>query len=38
MTNAQIQSTAPERHGAYFEIQPERDSALDAFYHPYAHR
>jgi hypothetical protein len=26
------------RRGAYFEIHPERDSALDAFYHPYAHR
>ena len=71
MTNAQIQSTAPETwrrelahrsnggvdvtlfwhaqsdellvcvsdkwRGAYFEIHPERDSALDVFYHPYAY-
>jgi hypothetical protein len=26
-----------ERRGAYFEIQPERDIALDVYYHPYAY-
>jgi hypothetical protein len=26
-----------ERRHVYFEINPERDLALDAFYHPYAH-
>jgi hypothetical protein len=26
-----------ERGGAYFEIRPERDLALDAFYHPNAY-
>jgi hypothetical protein len=26
-----------ERCDAYFEIQPERDFALDVYYHPYAH-
>ena len=26
-----------ERRHAYFEIHPERDVALDAYYHPYAH-
>jgi len=25
------------RRGAYFEIRPERDSALDVYYHPYAY-
>jgi hypothetical protein len=25
------------RRGAYFEIRPERDLALDAFNHPYAY-
>jgi hypothetical protein len=26
-----------ERRDVYFEIQPERDFALDVYYHPYAH-
>jgi hypothetical protein len=26
-----------ERHGAHFEIRPQRDPALDAYYHPYAY-
>jgi hypothetical protein len=26
-----------ERCDAYFEIQPERDFALDVYDHPYAH-
>ncbi len=25
------------RRGAYFEIRPPADRALDAFYHPYAY-
>ena len=25
-----------QRRGAYFEIEPEANDALDAFYHPYA--
>ena len=30
-------SVCDERRGAYFEIRPERDSALDVYYHPYAY-
>ena len=26
-----------ERRDVYFEIHPERDVALDVYYHPYAH-
>jgi len=26
-----------ERRDVHFEIQPERDAALDVYYHPYAH-
>ncbi len=26
-----------ERHGAYFEIRPQRYLALDVFHHPYAY-
>ena len=26
-----------ERREAYFEINPERDFALDVYYHPYAY-
>jgi hypothetical protein len=26
-----------ERHGAYFEIRPQRHLALDVYYHPYAY-
>jgi hypothetical protein len=26
-----------QRGGAYFEIEPEADDALDAFYHPYSY-
>jgi hypothetical protein len=25
------------RRGAYFEIEPEANDALDAFYHPYSY-
>ena len=25
------------RRGAYFEVEPERHLALDAFYHPYSY-
>ena len=27
-----------ERHGAYFEIRPQRYLALDVYYHPFAYR
>jgi hypothetical protein len=26
-----------QRRGAYFEIEPEANDALDAFYHPYSY-
>jgi hypothetical protein len=26
-----------ERHGAYFEIRPQRHMALDVYHHPYAY-
>src|SRR4026209_1467046 len=26
-----------ERNGAYFEIRPQRDLALDVYHHPYAY-
>jgi hypothetical protein len=26
-----------QRRGAYFEIEPEKNDALDAFYHPYSY-
>jgi hypothetical protein len=26
-----------ERHGAHFEIRPQRHLGLDAYYHPYAY-
>jgi hypothetical protein len=26
-----------QRRGAYFEIEPEANRALDAFYHPYSY-
>ena len=26
-----------ERHGAHFEIRPQRSLALDVYYHPYAY-
>ena len=26
-----------ERHGAHFEIRPQRHLALDVYYHPYAY-
>jgi hypothetical protein len=26
-----------ERHGAYFEIRPQRYQALDVYHHPYAY-
>ena len=26
-----------QRQGAYFEIEPEANNALDAFYHPYSY-
>jgi hypothetical protein len=32
-----IVSVYDERHGAHFEIHPERYLALDVYYHPYAY-
>ncbi|HEX4679597.1 MAG TPA: hypothetical protein VH210_10400 [Gaiellaceae bacterium] len=26
-----------QKYGAYFEIRPPQDCALDAFYHPYSY-
>jgi hypothetical protein len=26
-----------QRRGAYFEIEPERNGALEVFYHPYSY-
>jgi hypothetical protein len=30
-------SVRDERHGAHFEIRPQRYLALDVYYHPYAY-
>ena len=30
-------SVRDERHGAYFEIRPQRYLALDVYHHPYAY-
>jgi hypothetical protein len=32
-----IVSVWDERHGAYFEIHPQRYLALDVYHHPYAY-
>ena len=32
-----IVSVRDERHGAYFEIRPQRNLALDVYRHPYAY-
>lgn len=32
-----IVSVWDERHGAYFEIRPQRNLALDVYHHPYAY-
>jgi len=32
-----IVSVRDKRHGAHFEIRPQRDQALDVYYHPYAY-
>jgi hypothetical protein len=36
-TDELLVCVSDEPTGAYFEIHPERDLALDAFYHPYAY-
>jgi hypothetical protein len=36
-TDELLVCVSDERRGAYFEIHPERDSALDVFYHPYVY-
>jgi hypothetical protein len=36
-TDELLVSVCDERRGAYFEIHPERDVALDVYYHPYAY-
>jgi hypothetical protein len=36
-TDELLVSVYDERRDVYFEIQPERDFALDVYYHPYAH-
>jgi hypothetical protein len=36
-TNELTVCVSDQRRGAYFEIEPEANNALDAFYHPYAH-
>jgi len=32
-----IVSVYDERHGAHFEVRPQRSLALDVYYHPYAY-
>jgi hypothetical protein len=36
-TDELLVCVSDEHSGAYFEIHPERDLALDVFYHPYAY-
>ena len=36
-TDALTVCVCDQRRGAYFEIEPEANGALDAFYHPYAY-
>jgi len=36
-TDALLVCVSDKRRGTYFEIHPERDLALDLFYHPYAY-
>ena len=35
--NELVVSVWDERHGAYFEIRPQRYLALDVYHHPYAY-
>jgi hypothetical protein len=37
VSDAPVVRVWDERHGAQFEIRPEPDTALEAFYHPYAY-
>ena len=36
-TNALTICVCDQRRGAYFEIEPDADEALDAYYHPYSY-
>jgi hypothetical protein len=36
-TNELTVCVCDQRRGAYFEVEPEPDDALDAFYHPYSY-
>jgi hypothetical protein len=36
-TDELLVSVCDQKHGAHFEIRPERYLALDAYYHPYAY-
>jgi hypothetical protein len=36
-TDALAVCVSDQRRGAYFEIAPEANAALDAFYHPYVY-
>jgi hypothetical protein len=36
-TDELIVCVCDQRRGAYFEIEPEANDALDAFYHPYSY-
>jgi hypothetical protein len=36
-TDELLVCVSDEPRGAYFEIHPERDLALDVFYHPYVY-
>lgn len=36
-TNELTVCVCDQRRGAYFEIEPEPNDALDAFYHPYSY-
>ena len=36
-TDELLVSLFDQKHGAYFEIRPERYLALDVYYHPYAY-
>ena len=36
-TDELLVSVCDQKHGAYFEIRPERYLALDVYYHPYAY-
>ena len=36
-TNTLTICVADQRRGAYFEIEPDANDALDAFHHPYSY-